>query len=186
MTTFLPNTQCMDIQREEEMQYTICLLVPASKSSGKAVAGNTKDAYVQPQFADPDDYITFRQTIMPSSVDLSKKQRLQFARAMRILALRPYFHLTEMQKVITPAIRDSDLLEICACSSPTCSCDKNLNLCEKILRLERYLAKKNTGKWHPLMFSSCWSNLTHSYLELAGQSWPQLTMFAPSQAFSPN
>lgn len=147
MTEFLPYVQCVDMEFENA-QYTICLLVPASQPPSKTVAGNTKAAYAHQQFTVPDDDISFRQTIMPSSVVLSENQRLQFARAMRILDLRPHFHLTEMENTITPAIEDNDLLGVCACCRGICPCDKNVNLGEKNLRLEQYLAKKNNGKWH--------------------------------------
>jgi len=103
MTKFMPYAQCVDLEFEDA-QYTKCLLVPASQPPSKAVAENTKAAYAHQQFAKPDDNISFRQTIMPSSVVLSEKQRLQFTRAMRILDLRPHFHLTEMEKAMTPAI----------------------------------------------------------------------------------
>jgi hypothetical protein len=151
MTEFLPDAQYVDLEFEDA-QYTICLLVPASQPPSKAVAGNKKTAYAHQQFADPNDDISFRQTVMPSSVVLSKKQQLQFARAMRILDLRPHFHLTDMEKVMTPAIKDGDLLGICACSRQICPCDKKVNLDEKILRLGQYLTNKNSGKCYLCLY----------------------------------
>lgn len=91
-----------------------------------------------------ENQFVYRQVIDPSTLHLSETQQLQFARAMRVLGLKPYYSITDLQKDISPAIKDDFLMDICACDK--CPRGQQISTSTKIHELRKYLAKKNKGK----------------------------------------
>jgi hypothetical protein len=63
-------------------------------------------------YAPWDDDRSFRQTINPSSLVLSEAQQLQFAKAMRTLMLKPSFHFSQMETLLSPAYQKTTFEEI--------------------------------------------------------------------------
>jgi hypothetical protein len=94
-------------------------------------------------YAPRDDHRSFRQTINPSSLVLSEAQRLQFAKAMRTLMLKPSFHHSQMETLLSPAYQKTTLEEIA---------DPHVREGEGKIPtpeyLHRYYKAKNEGKIH--------------------------------------
>lgn len=136
MRSFLP-----DFEDLAEAGYnTVCYLVLSHEDQSE----NTHLSRSQDLFAEDADDVSFRQVIDPSSWLLSGSQRLQFGRALRTLGLEPHYHLTEMESLVSPTIKDHALKEICACPRPDCHIEKIPNE-TKIEKLNQYLTEKNRG-----------------------------------------
>ncbi|KAF2790216.1 hypothetical protein K505DRAFT_377681 [Melanomma pulvis-pyrius CBS 109.77] len=157
MRSFLPDSEKL----AEAQYYTVCYLVLSNEDDSK----NTHLSKSQNLFAELEDDLSFRQVIDPSSWLLSDSQRLQFSKALRTLGLEPHYHLTEIESLVSPTIKDHALKAICACSRRDCHI-KNIPKKKKRENLYYYLAEKNR--------------------ELARQSWPQLMCLAASTIVTPN
>jgi hypothetical protein len=142
LSQFLPN---YDNPALEYSFHTTCYLV-ISPDSGR------NDAFQfrchQGLFAAKDDAISYRQVIDPSSWVLTQSQRLQFGRTMRILALRPSFHMTELAPLVTPTVKCPALKDICTCLKSNCHNAKQISNEEKIKKLNQFLALKDHGQYH--------------------------------------
>jgi hypothetical protein len=56
--------------------------------------------------------MAFHQTIDPNNLNISKQQKLCFARAKRVLGLQPFYHITELETLITANSEDEALWAI--------------------------------------------------------------------------
>jgi hypothetical protein len=142
LSQFLPN---YDHAPPEYSLHTACYLVTSPDSQ-------TNDAHLlrshQGLFAAKDDAISYRQVIDPSSWILTHSQRLQFGKTMRVLALRPSFHLTELAPLVTPTVTCSTLKDICTCVKSDCHNAKEISNEEKLKKLNEFLALKDHGQYH--------------------------------------
>jgi hypothetical protein len=177
---FLPDTS----ERVGEAYYTISFLIPSSSVPSHSADYGITTGYTHQQFIHPASQRVFRQVVDASSLVLSEALQVRFAKAMRVLHLPPHFHMSQLEPLVTPITQDSALLEICNCTRRECPCTSDLENYEKEEKFEEYLAARNKG----VSTQTHWIMIYAKYnpTELASQSWPQLTMIAPSQATCPN
>ena len=93
------------------------------------------------------NHLAFHKTINLSDLSITEEQKLRFSRAMRILELKPYFHITELEDLIKPTnTADKSLWE--CCHRPLEGCPKPTAEARRVKRkkLEKYLQGKNEGK----------------------------------------
>jgi len=105
-------------------------------------------------FVREDNHLGFRQPIDPSTLTLSNEQHQRFAKAMRVLDLSPYYHLTELESMISPPSNDASLWEICYHKLPGCPIPTNTSIKVKAKKLEQYLKRKHKGR---CTFADIWT-----------------------------
>lgn len=108
LVNFLPDANGFS----ECSYYTTCFLslaVPMQTSGPTQVrtATHRNDVYLA-----ANHHMAFHQTIDPNDLNISKQQKLCFARAMRVLGLQPFYHLTELETLITANSEDEALCAI--------------------------------------------------------------------------
>jgi hypothetical protein len=138
IVAFLPNS----FEDQKFPFHTLCYLVPCTNGRGNVRQGR-KATYPHRLFSEKGDHGSFRQTINPI---LTEDVRLRFAKAMRILHLKPHYDITEIEPLISLSIVDNDLLKICSCWEMTCLCPKKKTEGRPRL-LARYLKQQNEGQF---------------------------------------
>jgi hypothetical protein len=103
-----------------------------------------------------DGHAGFREVIDYSTLALSGNQRQRFVKAMKALNLIPFYHLTELESMISPVSNDATFWEICSCKEgngwrqsrklPGCPEPTPFSLEDKAEKLEQYLDGKNQGQ----------------------------------------
>ena len=175
---FLPNTYDM----AECSYYTTCFLgLPSAFESDHTSPGrmapDQHDLYLQKE-----NHLAFHQIIDLSKVNITEKQRLLFARALRILGLKPFFHMSELEALLTPTITDEALRAINDGHMAGCPKPPRVTQAKKMELLRDYMQAKNSGK----LEHACAIHLSNSIsIELAKQPWPQFMIMATSDAVAP-
>ncbi|KAF2872997.1 hypothetical protein BDV95DRAFT_617753 [Massariosphaeria phaeospora] len=169
LARFLPET---GRHYDYESYYTLCYLALAADSKKQDVTSEPKDSQLHELFAPQEDHNAYRRVIAPSSLDLSERQRSRFARAMRILDLKPHYHLSELEPHVQQPIKDTVLLDMCSCKLNACpskdcgTSPTDASIQAQARKLNQYISRKNK--------------------ELSTQTWPQLTMLAASDVIFPD
>jgi len=144
MFEFLPNHQCI----EENAYYTLCYLVLPQESAcspfASSVSADSQDQQVESNIL----HTAFRQVIDPSTLAISEKQRFRFARALKKLNLKPYYHLSELEPLIVHPIQDEDLACLCSCPDGDCpgACT-DIHSWDRPYCLEQTLKSKSKGMY---------------------------------------
>jgi hypothetical protein len=98
-------------------------------------------------FLKNDNHLAFHQTLDPAQLILTEKQRLRFARALRILGLQPQYHVSELESSIIPSTKDDAALwAICDKQLPECPAPLQTSEATKQKALRQYVHSKNKGK----------------------------------------
>jgi hypothetical protein len=142
LNNFLPNT----FYGAECSYYTTCFLVlPSAYDIDQTPSGHMSphrhDLYLQ-----KDDHLAFHQIVDLSKLNITEQQRLLFASALRTLGLKPHFHLSELEALLTPTTDDKALwafgkYQITGCPKPS-----NKTRAQKTELLQDYMQAKNRGK----------------------------------------
>jgi hypothetical protein len=111
------------------------------KNSSRIKASTNNQSYLP-----EGNHLGFRQTIHPSTLNLSEEQRQRFVKAMRVLALSPYYHLTELASLLSPMNNDASLWEICDYQLKDYPAPARIPQSEKEKKLKPYMKAKNRGQ----------------------------------------
>lgn len=104
-----------DISGYSEISYyTSCFLSisppqSASKPNFRGRAAQHRNA----AYLKNKNHLAFREIIKPTQLSISDQQKLRFAKAMRVLGLHPYYHLTELDALLSPDNDDKALWAFC-------------------------------------------------------------------------
>jgi hypothetical protein len=133
--------------------YTTSFLVPSSSVPKYSPFCGYEQGYTHQMFIHPENQQMFRQVINPSIFLLSAKMKNQFGRAMRILDVWPYFHLSLLNSLVTLPIRDKTLSKICGCArndepGDGCNCLHKGSRWDRAELLDEYLDARHKGL-HP-------------------------------------
>jgi len=96
-------------------------------------------------FKDTNHLASF-QVLDLSQLNITEEQRLRFARAMRVLDLKPHYHLTELEELLNPSNTDESFWAMCHLPLTGCPKPGPAKRGEKKKRLAKYLQAKNEGK----------------------------------------
>jgi hypothetical protein len=97
-------------------------------------------------FLKSDNHLAFHQIIDPTLLILTEKQRLRFARALRILGLKPHYHLSELEANINPSTQDDAFWAICHQQLERCPAPLQTTEGTKKHALQEYIHSRNKGK----------------------------------------
>jgi hypothetical protein len=125
--------------------YSTCFLGLSSPTrtadqSHDRVAPHQNDAFLK-----ADNHFAFHQIIDPTQLNITKKQKLSFARAIRILGLQPYYHLNELHACLRPENDEEDLWAICHNQLKGCPKPSSKSRSEKKRLLHEYIRSKSQG-----------------------------------------
>jgi hypothetical protein len=143
LQTFLPG----GCRFSEASYYTSCFLALAAPEEARTPTQGRRSVHPSGMFLKCDNHLAYHQTVDPAQFILTEKQRLQFARALRILGLQPQYHLSELQASINPTTKDDDdLWTICDKQLPDCPKPLPTSDATKRDALRQYIRSKNKGK----------------------------------------
>lgn len=120
-------------------------MMPLDRQKHRTAKGCTA-AGKHKHFLNVDNHLAFCQIIDLSELGITEKEKLRFARIMRILDLKPAFHITELETLIDPSTQDSELWEICNAQLKDCPRPTYASTETKKILLMKYLEKKGRGK----------------------------------------
>lgn len=141
LARFLPDTY----GPSSTSYYTSCFVTLPSKTVAETTPGSRTEAHRNHAFLKGDCHLAFNQRIDISSLGISEQQKEAFARILRILDMRPSFHLNELESSLVPSTNDSALWNICDAQLEGCPEVSPVSLEKKKSRLKRYLERKNNG-----------------------------------------
>jgi hypothetical protein len=149
MHDFLPNSS--DI--EEHTYYTVCYLTLSNTQSDSNIDGGSA---INTQYESGEVHTSFRQTLEPSMLSISEKQRFRFFRAMKQLMIKPHYHLSELEPHVIHPMKD-DLADICSCREIDCPGEAfDIHSWDRPYCLESAIEQKSEGKPHTLTYhGSC-------------------------------
>jgi hypothetical protein len=105
------------------------------------------------QFESSAVHTSFRQTLEPSMLSISEKQRFSFSRAMKRLMIKPYYHLSELEPHVLHPMEDNLLADICSCRDMDCPGEcPDIHSWDRPYCLERTLEDKSKGKFRSLEY----------------------------------
>jgi hypothetical protein len=94
------------------------------------------------------DHLALFERLDPSSLNITDEQKIRFARAIRILNLKPQFQLSDLQPMIRAKTDDPALWEICYRQIAGYPKPTNRSRVFKTAMLEKYMRAKNKGESH--------------------------------------
>jgi hypothetical protein len=109
-------------------------------------SGDRSSSQTNDHFLRPDDHLAFHQIIDPTQFGTVDGQKLRFARAMRILGLQPHFHMSEMDRLLTPSNKDKAFWELCEHPIAGCPTPDAIAPYKKGRMREKYLRTKSKGR----------------------------------------
>ncbi|XPS72360.1 hypothetical protein M3J09_004525 [Ascochyta lentis] len=160
MQTFLPG------YNDAVTYNTACFLTLASPKDDELVPHSRTARQANGQFLKSGNSLAFYQKLGPTQLEITEEQRTRFARALRVLNLRPHFHLSELERCIDSSTKDARLWEIGDVQIKDCPApNPKMRLWKKKKKLQQYLQQKDE--------------------EVAKDSWPQLMHIATSSVVGP-
>ncbi|KAF1851796.1 uncharacterized protein K460DRAFT_41392 [Cucurbitaria berberidis CBS 394.84] len=109
--SFLPE----DTFQGDCIYYTSCFLALTQDMETESKSHGRTSTHKNNLFLKPGNHLAFHQVLDPARFNLTEDQRLRFTRAMRTLDLQPYYHLSELETIVTSATQDDALWAICDC-----------------------------------------------------------------------
>ncbi|KAF2114650.1 hypothetical protein BDV96DRAFT_647345 [Lophiotrema nucula] len=155
LTFFLPDSYREGFDIDVPCCNTICYLVPAS--------GRNVPKYDNPSLGVGRE--AYRSTISLPMLALTDSLQSRFTAVMRVLDLRPHYHLTDLSDLVMPSV-DKSIHDICMNELPGCPYPDTSHWSVKAGKLEGFLKEQNR--------------------KLAEQTWPQFMIISASQAVIPN
>jgi hypothetical protein len=155
MYDFLPNSS----DPEDHAYYTVCYLALPQIPITSTPASVLDAAPQNVAFESGENHTAFRQVLDPSMLSLSEKQRFRFARAMKKLSLRPHYHLSELEPLITHPIQDENLAALCSCRELDCPGECfDIHSYDRPYCLESVIEHKSRGLTNDFQSAKCISN----------------------------
>jgi hypothetical protein len=132
----------------DDSYFTVCYLTFAVHSRDTTRFVGSGDAVDQERYIQEDDHIAFRQTLDPSTLVISEKQRYRFSKAMKQLGITPCYHLSELEAHVIHPIEDETLADICPCRDSNCpgAC-YDIHSWDRPSCLESFLEGKSRGEF---------------------------------------
>jgi hypothetical protein len=144
--------------------YTSGFLALAAPNEVQSTTHGRSSAHSNAMFLGNNNHLAFHQTVDPAQFILTEKQRLRFARALRILGLQPEYHLSELETNIDPSNQEDDALwAICDAQLAKCPAPLKTSKSTKKKALQQHVHSKNKGKLHiPSFAITCADNATRA------------------------
>jgi hypothetical protein len=95
-----------------------------------------------------------------AQLNITDEQKLRFARAMRVIDIKPHYHVTELEALLDPSNVDKSFWAACNRQLAGCPKPRSSKRSEKKKSLEKYLQKSNEGKFTPIPQTASIDSLT--------------------------
>jgi hypothetical protein len=127
--------------------YTSCFLTSVMPAKTTTTSGDRSSPHTNDHFLRSDNHLAFHQVIDPTQFGTADRQKLRFARAMRTLGLQPHFHISELDRLLTPSNKDNGFWEMCehpiaGCPTPGPTTKPD----SKHYLRDKYIRSKSEGK----------------------------------------
>jgi hypothetical protein len=143
MHEFLPNSHDFG----EYAYYTACYLALPRTTESTSTSTGSKASRGHEMFENLGVHTAFRETLDPSSLTISEKQRSRFARTLKRLSIAPHYHLSELEPHIVHPIEDEDLMDICSCHQMDCPGEcSDIHSWDRPSYLEQVIERRSKGK----------------------------------------
>jgi hypothetical protein len=154
MYEFLPNTN----NEGDYVYYTACYLALPGMVRGTESTNDGKPAPNSGLFEGCGVHTAFSETLEPSLLSISDKQRCQFVQAMKRLNIEPCYHLSRLEPHIIHPVEDEDIMDICSCRKRDCPGEwPDIHSWDRPSCLEQILESRSKGKLFTQPTNpSCW------------------------------
>jgi hypothetical protein len=144
LTSFLPDA----IGYSEISYYTSCFLdLSSPPSAANPQSQGRLASHRNTVYAGGNNHLAFHEVMDPAQINITTQQKRGFAKAMRILDLEPYYHLTELEALLNPDNDDEALWAICDGQILGCPKPSEAERPVKKRLLKEYLQTKSQGLW---------------------------------------
>lgn len=93
--------------------YTSCILALSLVEQVQGLTSGRTATHRNNVYLGGDNHLAYQKVVQLHELAITEKQKLRFARAMRVLGLKPYYQITELEATIATNEDDKDFWAIC-------------------------------------------------------------------------